>query len=122
MLGEPVARRLHADGYQVRILSRSPDKACARFGDTFEVVAGDVQDLASLGPALDGCQGVHINLPGTPAIEVRGTANVGRCAAQAGVSRLTYISGASVCEKNAWLPEARAKLDAEAAIRAAGVP
>jgi uncharacterized protein YbjT (DUF2867 family) len=122
MLGEPVARRLQADGYRVRVLTRCPDKARTRFGDTFEVVAGDVEDLASLGRALDGCQGVHINLPGFPPLEVNGTANVAQCAARAGVDRLTYLSGASVCEKNAWFPLTRAKLDAEAAIRAAGMP
>jgi uncharacterized protein YbjT (DUF2867 family) len=122
MLGEPVARRLHADGYRVRVLTRSPDKARARFGDMFEVAGGDVEDLASLHRAVDGCQGVHINLPGFPPLELDGTANVARCAAQAGVARLTYLSGASVCPKNAWFPLTRAKLDAEAAIRAAGVP
>jgi uncharacterized protein YbjT (DUF2867 family) len=125
MLGEPVARRLQADSYRVRVLARSPDKARARFGDPFEVVGGDVQDLTSLGRALDGCQGVHINLPGFPPLEVDGTANVARCAARAGVARLTYLSGASVATRrpeNAWFPLTRAKLDAEAAIRAAGVP
>jgi uncharacterized protein YbjT (DUF2867 family) len=122
MLGEPVARRLQADGYRVRVLTRSPDKARDCFGDRFEVVAGDVEDLASLGRALDGCQGVHINLPGFPPLEVNGTANVAQCAARAGVSRLTYISGASVCPKNAWFPLTRAKLEAEAALRASGVP
>jgi uncharacterized protein YbjT (DUF2867 family) len=122
MLGEPVARRLQADGYRVRVLTRSPDKARARFGEAFEVVAGDGEDLASLGRALDGCQGAHINLPGFPPLEVNGTANLARCAARAGVSRLTYLSGASVCEKNGWFPLTRAKLGAEAALRAAGVP
>jgi uncharacterized protein YbjT (DUF2867 family) len=122
MLGEPVARRLQADGYRVRLLARVPEKARARFGQGFEVVAGEVENLASLDQALDGCYGAHINLPGTPSLEVSGTTNVAQCAARAGVSRLTYLSGASVCEKNAWLPEARAKLDAEAKIRAAGVP
>jgi uncharacterized protein YbjT (DUF2867 family) len=121
MLGEPVARRLQADGYRVRVLARAPEKARARFGAGFEVVAGDVEDLASLDRALGGCQGVHVNLPGFPPLEVNGTANVARCAARVGVSRLTYLSGASVCEKNAWFPLVRAKLDAEAAIRAAGV-
>jgi uncharacterized protein YbjT (DUF2867 family) len=122
MLGEPVARRLQADGHRVRLLARVPERARARFGAGFEVVAGDVEDPASLGRALEGCQGVHINLPGFPPLEVTGTGNVARCAARAGVSRLTYLSGASVCEKNAWFPWTRARLEAEAAIRAAGVP
>jgi uncharacterized protein YbjT (DUF2867 family) len=123
VLGEPVARRLQADGYRVRVLTRSPDKGRARFGPGFEVVAGTVEDVGSLGRALDGCQGVHINLPGFPPLEVSGTANVARCAVRAGVGRLTYISGASAsAKKNAWFPLTRAKMDAEAAIRAAGVP
>jgi uncharacterized protein YbjT (DUF2867 family) len=125
MLGEPVARRLQADGYRVRVLTRSPDKARARFGIEFEVVAGDVEDVASLGRALDDCHGVHINLPGFPPLEVNGTANVARCAARAGVARLTYLSGASAATRrpeNAGFPLTRAKLEAEAAIRAAGVP
>jgi uncharacterized protein YbjT (DUF2867 family) len=122
MLGEPVARRLLADGYRVRVLTRSPDKARARFGDPFEIVASDVEDLTSLGRAMHGCHGVHINLPGFLPLEVDGTANVARCAVRARVARLTYLSGASVCPKNAWFPLTRAKLDAEAAIRAAGVP
>jgi len=86
------------------------------------VVAGDVEDLASLGRALEGCQGGHINLPGSPPLEVNGTTNVAHCAARAGVARLTYLSGASVCEKNAWFPLTRAKPEAQAVIRAAGVP
>src|SRR5262249_17537165 len=55
-------------------------------------------------------------------LECNGTANVARCAARAGVSRLTYLSGASVCEKNGWFPLTRAKLEAEADIRTAGGP
>jgi uncharacterized protein YbjT (DUF2867 family) len=53
MLGESVARRPRADGSRVRLLTRSPDKARARFGERFQVTAGD-EDLASLGRALDG--------------------------------------------------------------------
>lgn len=40
MLGEPVARRLCADGHRVRVFTRSLDKARARFGAEHEVVAG----------------------------------------------------------------------------------
>ena len=60
MLGEPVARQLKASGYQVRLLSRSAEKARARFGDGYEIAAGDVEDIASLEAALDGCQAAHI--------------------------------------------------------------
>ena len=59
MLGEPVARRLCADGHHVRIFTRSPEKAQARFGAEYEVVAGDVENLPVAGRRAAG-------LPGRP--------------------------------------------------------
>ena len=41
---------------------------------------------------------------------------------QAGVERLNVITGASVSDENAWYYGTQAKLQAEAAIRASGVP
>jgi uncharacterized protein YbjT (DUF2867 family) len=128
MLGEPVARRLHADGFRVRVLVRAPERARQRFGEGFEIVPGDVERPATLSAALEGCHGVHVSLAGGPEpdsfdrIEHRGTAEVAAAAAKAGLRRITYLSGASVSESTAWYPGTRAKLDAEAAIRASGVP
>jgi uncharacterized protein YbjT (DUF2867 family) len=123
MLGQPVVHRLPADGYQVRVLSRSPDRARALLGEGCEVVGGDVDDPPSLEAALCGCYGVHICLPDVaPDLESRGVANVAQAAARAGVGRLTYVSGMTVSEENAWFPIIRGKLQAEAAIRQSGVP
>jgi uncharacterized protein YbjT (DUF2867 family) len=124
MLGEPVARQLLANGFGVRILSRDADKARARFAPPFEVVAGDVDDPASLSTAVMGCQGVHINLHGISDsdLERRGAEAIAQAAAQAGLERITYLSGASVCEENAWFPDTKARLLAEQAIQASGVP
>ncbi len=123
LLGRPVVRRLLADGYRVRVLSRSPDRARALLGEGCEVVGGDVDDPPSLEAAVGGCAGVHVNLPEfDPDLESRGTANVARAAARAGVGRLTYVSGMTVAEQNAWFPMVRAKLRAEEAIRQSGVP
>ena len=98
MLGAPVARRLRADGYQVRIFTRNLDKARAKFGAEYEVVAGDVEDQPSLLAALQGCQAVHVNLDGglDPDLERRGAENVARAAARTGVQRITLLSGTSV--------------------------
>ena len=52
MLGEPVARQLCAAGHHVRIFTRSAEKAAARFGADYEIVAGDVEDRAALASAL----------------------------------------------------------------------
>jgi uncharacterized protein YbjT (DUF2867 family) len=128
MLGEPVVRQLHEDGYTVRVLSRNLEKARAKLGNSFEFFKGDVEDPSSLQKALDGCYGVHINLRGGPKaedferIEHRGTANIAKVSAKIGVQRLTYLSGASVLEENSWFPYVKAKLRAEGAIRESGVP
>jgi nucleoside-diphosphate-sugar epimerase len=120
MLGQSVVRRLLADGYQVRVLSRSPDRAL--LGKDCEVVAGDVDDPPSLEAALSGCAGVHVCLPDVdPDLECRGTANMVRAATGAGIGRFTYVSGMTVSEENAWFPIVRAKLQAEEAIRQSGI-
>ena len=48
MLGEPVARQLKATGFDVRVLTRSAEKARARFGEDYEIFTGDVEDPAAL--------------------------------------------------------------------------
>jgi uncharacterized protein YbjT (DUF2867 family) len=120
LLGAPVARRLQADGFAVRLLARDPDKARAMFDDSFEVVAGDVTDVPSLETALAGCDGVHISIAG-PA-ELPAAQNVAALAPRLGLKRITYISGATAFEENRWFPMTAAKLAAEEAIRACGVP
>ena len=124
MLGGPVARRLRADGYQVRIFTRNAEKARAKFGAEYEVAAGDVEDQPSLLAALQGCQTVHISLDGglDPDLERRGAENVARAAATTGVQRITLLSGTSVKQENCWYAGTKAKFEAEAAVRASGVP
>ncbi len=124
MLGEPVARRLHADGYCVRILTRRPDSASARFKDGYEIAAGDVEDPHSLDLAMRGCQGVHVSLhDGTkPDLERIGGINTALAAAKARISRITYLSGASAIPENCWFADTKTRYEAEAAIRASGVP
>lgn len=121
MLGEPVCRRLVEDGYQVRVLTRSVEHARTRLGDSIEITEGDVDDRASLERALAGCRGAHINLNGA-LIERRGVAAVVGAAHKAGLERITYISGASVTKENCWFDATKAKYDAEATLRASGVP
>ena len=124
MLGEPVVRCLQADGYTVRVLTRNLDKARRIFGAGVEAIKGDVEDVDSLEAALRGCLGVHINLNGgfDADLERRGTVNVAQAARRADIMRLTYLSGASVFAENCWYAGTRARFEAEAAIRASGVP
>ena len=124
MLGQPVVHSLQTAGYTIRVLTRSPNKVRSIFGEAVEAITGDVEDVNSLDSALHGCMGVHINLNGglDPDLERRGTINVAQAACRANVRRLTYLSGASVFAENCWYAGTRARFEAEAAIRTAGVP
>lgn len=120
LLGWPVARRLQADGFNVRVLARDPQKAREMLAGSFEIVAGDVTDGSSLGKALEGCDGVHISIAG-PADQLSAE-NVGALAPRLGLRRITYTSGSTVREENRWFPMIAQKFSAEQAIRASGVP
>ena len=120
LLGEPVAIHLKQNGYTVRIMVRDTEKYEKRFGDDFEIVKGNVNDVASLERALDSCFGVHINLSGE--IEQLGVENVSSVAPKLKLQRITYISGTSVAEESTWFPLIKRKFLAEKAIRGSGVP
>lgn len=128
MLGRPVAERLHAEGFAVRALARSPERARTLLPPGVEIVQGDVAQPETLARALDGCTGVHINLKGGPTetdyerVEHQGTRAVAEAARAAGVRQLTYLSAYTIAAHTATSPEARAKWRAEEAIRMSGVP
>jgi uncharacterized protein YbjT (DUF2867 family) len=135
MLGAPVARALRETGYRVRILARNANLTGSD-ASAFEYYPGDVGDEGSLRRALEGCSGVHVSLRAGPdresfeRIEHEGTARVARLAAEAGVKRLTYLSGMYVGKADHEGSNLRgeaplsdsAKAKAEGAIRASGVP
>ncbi len=119
LLGEPVARRLKADGFNVRILARDGERARSLFGDGFEVIEGDATRRDDVERALAGCDGVHLTLSGEA--ERTGAELVADAAKACGIERITYISGCTALEENAWFPMVADKLRAEAVIRGSGV-
>lgn len=128
MLGKPVAQQLKADGFKVRVLARTPEKAKSMLGDGYEIVKGDFEDAASLKSALAGCAGVHINLKGGPReadfdrVDHHGTRIVAEAAHAANVGRVTLISAYAVSPEKADTPESRSKVKGEAALKSSGVP
>ena len=119
LFGKPTATQLKADGFQVRILARDVEKAQGMFSDGFEIVPGDVTDLARLEEAMTGCDGVHISVGG--AVDQLSAENVTSLSSKLGVERISYISGATVAEKNRWFPMVVQKLEAEKRIQDCGV-
>jgi NADH dehydrogenase len=119
LLGKPTAHQLKSDGFQVRILVRDVEKAQNMFDDGFEIVQGDVTDISVLEKAMTGCYGVHISVGGP--VDQVSAENVAKLAPKIGVERISYISGATVAEKNRWFPMVTQKLEAEKAIQNCGV-
>jgi uncharacterized protein YbjT (DUF2867 family) len=129
MLGEPVARRLLADGWQVRCLVRDEARARAKLGDGFEYVRGDVTRPETLDAAFDGAAVVHLNLRGADTIEsqfaqeVAGARHCAMAAARHGLRRISYLSGSgrTGAELMHHYPVA-VKKAVEDALAACGVP
>jgi uncharacterized protein YbjT (DUF2867 family) len=85
MPGEQVARQLHRDGFEVRVLARDVERARTLLGPDFEYLAGDVDDRDAVESALEGCAGVHVSLRGASdpdeldRVEHQGTARGRAC-------------------------------------------
>ncbi|HET6547518.1 MAG TPA: SDR family NAD(P)-dependent oxidoreductase, partial [Solirubrobacter sp.] len=101
-VGNAIARRLAADGVEVRALVRSPERAAPTLPEGVQTVKGDVTDSASLRAAFDGCATVY-HAAGIPEqwrkdtgeferVNVDGTRNVVEAALAAGVERFVYTS------------------------------
>ena len=128
MLGKPVAQQLKADGFNVRLLARNPEKAEKLLDDGYEIIKGDVDDAVSLRTALTGVDGVHISLKGGPTeadfdrMDHLAVRDIAQAAKELGVGRVTLISAYAVSEEKADTPESRSKLKGEAALKSSGVP
>ena len=101
-VGSAVLRRLVSAGHSVRVLVRPASDRRNLEGVDCEIVAGDLTDPASLRRAAAGCDTLfHVAadyrlwVPDPAEIErvnVGGSVNLFRAAAEAGVSRMVYTS------------------------------
>jgi uncharacterized protein YbjT (DUF2867 family) len=114
LLGAPAARRLRHDGFNVRVLSRNPAAAAAVLGEGYDILGGDVSDKNSVAAAMEGCHGVHISVGGP--LDYSSAKTVAEVAPAAGVERVTYLSGSTVCRENSWFPMVEQKVNAEKAL------
>ncbi|NKY44556.1 NmrA/HSCARG family protein [Nocardia cerradoensis] len=96
--GGAVADRLLADGWRVRVLTRRPDsdraRSLAQAGA--QVIAGSLEDLATIDRCVDGAYGVYSVHPGPLAPEqdeVEAGKAVTDAAVKYGVAHLVYSSG-----------------------------
>jgi uncharacterized protein YbjT (DUF2867 family) len=94
-------------GYQVRVLARRPEAARERFGNRVQIVAADVRDAATLGPALAGATWVIASLGSSQGrdptyvpdeVEYQGTRRLVEAAKAAGVRHFVMITAMGVTQ------------------------
>ncbi|MFN3075482.1 MAG: SDR family NAD(P)-dependent oxidoreductase, partial [Alphaproteobacteria bacterium] len=101
-LGSAVVRRLLAAGWTVRVLARNGTSRANVEGLMVEVVPGDLTDRTSLSRAVSGCEALfHIaadyrlwvrDVAAMNRVNIDGTVDLLRLAAEAGVGRMVYTS------------------------------
>jgi len=124
--GGAAARELLAAGHLVRAMTRHPEgEAGARLRALgAEVVAGDLDDVASLQRALDGAWGVFALQnsweAGVELEEVQGK-RLAQLARRAGVTHFVYSSVASA-DRKTGIPHFESKAHVEETVRAVDFP
>ncbi len=128
-VGGAIAAELHRRGHRVVVLSHRGEAARGDLPDEVEIRSVDVRDGSGLPDALDGLDALVIALafPNSPieaprrgrtfmAIDAEGTERLVVAAAEQGVGRLLYVSGAGASPdaRRHWF---RAKWQAEESIR-----
>jgi uncharacterized protein YbjT (DUF2867 family) len=124
--GGSTLRHLQGKGFNLRAMTRKPDgdagKALAKAG--VEVVAGDLNDAASLGRALEGAWGVFAVQntweAGVAGEEEQGK-RIARLAREKGVEHYVYTSVGSA-HKQTGIPHFDNKFRVEEVVRSLGFP
>ncbi|MEJ7680198.1 MAG: NAD(P)H-binding protein [Segetibacter sp.] len=100
-IGGRLVPQLLAKGYRIRCVTRDPNRPRGRgWEDRVEVIAGDVLDPGSLGPAMEGCGAayylVHSMAGGEGSFrerDLQAARNFATAAAAAGLERVIYLGG-----------------------------
>lgn len=90
-VGAGLIQELRHAGHAVRVLARDPRRAAERLGAAVEIVAGDLSDPASIGPALSGVAIASLATSPTPRLAEQ-EGNFIEEASAAGLRRLVKLS------------------------------
>jgi uncharacterized protein YbjT (DUF2867 family) len=132
MLGKPVARALVNAGFEVTALVRDESAARAQLPSEVQLIKGDLSDINSIEIALQGKDGVYINLnvkqdekENDFHTESAGLKNIIEVAKKVQLKRIAFISSIVMRYQgmngfNWWV--FRMKHDAVAMIRQSGIP
>ncbi|MDP2167359.1 MAG: complex I NDUFA9 subunit family protein [Thermodesulfovibrionales bacterium] len=128
-MGRRLIEALRGEGYKVRCLVRTREKAGVCTALDLDFAVGDITDRESLRGALEGA-GMVVHLVGIIAekgkqtfkeVHVRGTLNLLDEARAAGVGHFFYQSALGA-DPGSWAAYLRTKAEAEELVRASGLP
>ncbi|MGE0100832.1 MAG: SDR family oxidoreductase [Blastocatellales bacterium] len=127
-IGGRLVPRLIKAGFRVRCMVRDPARLQGRpWHDQVEIVAGDVLDPESLGPAMSGVETAYYLIhsmaagPDFHRRDMTAAANFSNAAREAGVRRIIYLGG--LAESSEELSEhLRSRQQTGVSLRSAGVP
>jgi len=117
MIAQETIKALAASKNELRLFSRNIK---AENYPGFDVVPGDVFDKSDLQKAVKGVDAVHITIS-TPD-ETLAVTNIVEVAKSENINRISYVSGATVCEDNSWFNMVGNKYKAEQVLKASGIP
>ena len=133
--GRALVRNLQTQGYDVRALVRDEGKARVVLGDDISYVTGDVRDITTLKPAMQGVTYVISSIGSgrsdptnnPEAVDYNGIKNLADAAAAADVKQFVLVSSSGVTQEDHFLNKAfdnvlKWKFKGEEALRASGVP
>ena len=118
-VGGPTAQALSKQGEEVRVLTRSAEKAAA-LPDGITGVTGNLEDVGSLGPAFEGVD-KRLLITANGETEARRGSNAVAAAVAAGVKKIVFLS-VKLSPEAMKVPHYASKVDIEDAIRASGIP
>ena len=96
--GATAVSEVLAWGYTVRAIARSEDRVLARFGDQVELVTANVEDAATLGPALAGVDSVVLTLDQKEEVRIQADRIFPNCP--------RYIHRMALVERSSYVPRA----------------
>lgn len=118
-VGGRVVEELAERGEDVRVLTRSPEKARGLPGGT-EVVGGDLGDPSTLDGVFDGAERLFLLNAVVPTELQEGLVALAE-ARRAGVRRIVYLS-VQDAERGPHIPHFASKVALEEAVRRSGIP
>lgn len=127
MMGLPIVRSLHKNGFEVAVATRNPSKANGVFPSDVPVVGFDYQTIESAIEVVKGFDAVHINLPSGPTFEscfsvgLRAMKAIAAAIKNSKVKRVSFLSGATVSDSEEF-PPVRAKYLMEQELINSNVP